>query len=166
MIRIFGTGPRVKNALLGVWDRTFGRKRRQIPGTVSEQCFGKNDRFRTVLGSMNDYVVPKNGVRVLVIFPICHVFLFFFLPTLFSSCFQRVILSVVVPFSGVLPQYTTHRHRHADTDIQTHTQHTQHTHFSSECSDTICAKIITEMRGADFLFFRININLAWISRVW
>ena len=51
-----------KSAFLGVWDRTLSRKRRQTSGKVQKQCVGKNDRFRTVLGSMVDHTVPKRSL--------------------------------------------------------------------------------------------------------
>ena len=53
----------------GVWDGTFGRKRRQIPGKAYKQCVGKNDRFRTVLGSVVDHIAPKKES----VFDISHI---------------------------------------------------------------------------------------------
>ena len=62
---------------MGVWDRTFGRKRRQIPGkSVNTMRLEKrpfSDRFFLV--SVEDHTVQqKRGVRVLIISPMFLVF--------------------------------------------------------------------------------------------
>ena len=75
--------------LFHVWVGTFCRKRRQTPQEMKKQCVGKNERFRTFFGSIVDHKRSP-------CFANCPTFLV--CPTLFSPCFQLVILSILVSF--------------------------------------------------------------------
>ena len=122
MIRTFETGPGAnKKALLAVWDRTSGRKRRQIPREcVKKQGVGKKYSFWTVLGVRGSPYRAKNEVRVLRISPMCLFFFFFFFVTS-----QHYTTHTPVPHAFLCfplgfqcfstPAHLTHLHAHTHT---------------------------------------------------
>ena len=139
-------GLRVKKCLfLGVWERTFGRKRRRIPGEMlKNSASGKLTVFEpfwspwlTISCQKRSPCVDNFTLFLGFFFLIAHAIFIMFLASkhIHFLVFCCIISTSPLLSSSLLSCLTlpSSTQTHAHTQQTTHS--TQRTHFSSECSD-------------------------------
>ena len=151
---------------MGVWDRTFGRKRRQIPREVLKK------RRRGKLPFLDRWMVVSCQKRrpCLDNFPIFCVDVH--LPTLCSSCFLPLILFIVVHvpsvFSTNIVQHNTHT-AHNIHNTQPHTAYNAHnkqhvtSHHITFCTCLVLIVVAMALTNSVLFFCLLVSDFCWIA---